>query len=257
MNATESPIAGHAAVAPCPTNQRRARFVSLFVVFVLGAALVGFLRGIDEPPALTRPVPAAPAAAAARPAPSYAQLMTDRPSRPEVVGAFDPVVRTEEMKLAALADRAQNRAFDGAPPTVPHPTGGMNTAASCLACHGSGLRVGARIAPKVSHPHYANCVQCHAPGAPPELANFATPEPGNGFIGAYRAGPGSRLATGAPPTVPHTTWMRQDCTSCHGLVARPGIRTTHPWLTNCTQCHAPSAALDQVAFPLPANGGAP
>jgi nitrate reductase (cytochrome), electron transfer subunit len=183
--------------------------------------------------------------------------MSGRPSLLETVGGFDPVVRTEEMKLAALADRAKNRAFDTAPPTIPHPTDGMSTAASCLACHGSGIRVGDRVATKVSHPHYANCVQCHALGAPPELARFATPEPDNGFVGAYRAGPGSRAAPGAPPMIPHTTWMRQDCSSCHGQVARPGIRTTHPWLTNCTQCHAPSAALDQVAFPLPATGGAP
>jgi cytochrome c-type protein NapB len=249
VNATEPPIAG--------PNQRHARLVSLLVVFVLGAALVGFLRGIEEPPALTRPAPAPLAAATARPAPSYAQLMTGQPALPGPVGAFDPVIRTEEMKLAALADRAKTRAFDTAPPTIPHTTDGMNTTASCLACHGAGIRVGERVATKVSHPHYANCVQCHVPGATPELARFATPEPDNGFVGAYRAGPGARLSPGAPPTIPHTTWMRQDCMSCHGLVARPGIRTTHPWLANCTQCHAPSAELDQVAFPLPANGGAP
>lgn len=250
MNVAESPTTEPVA------DPRRARFVSLLVVFVLGAALVGFLRGIEEPPTLARPAPA-PRATANRPAPSYAQLMSGRPPLSEAVGAFDPVVRTEEMKLAALADRAKNRAFDTAPPMIPHPTDGMNTAASCLACHGTGIKVGERVATKVSHPHYTNCVQCHAPGAPPELAKYVTSEPDNGFVGAYRSDPGSRLSPGAPPTIPHTTWMRQDCASCHGLIARPGIRTTHPWLTNCTQCHVPSAALDQVAFPLPANGGAP
>jgi nitrate reductase (cytochrome), electron transfer subunit len=252
VNATEPRITQLAA-----PSQRRARFVSLLVVFVLGAALVGFLRGIEEPPALTRPARTEPAAATARPAPGYAQLMNGQSVPHAAVGAFDPVVRTEQMKLTALADRAKNRAFDTAPPTIPHPTDGMSTVASCLACHGSGLRVGEKVATKGSHPHYANCVQCHAPDAPPELARFATSEPDNGFVGAYRSGPGSRASPGAPPTIPHTTWMRQDCTSCHGLVARPGIRTTHPWLTNCTQCHAPSAALDQVTFPLPANGGTP
>jgi cytochrome c-type protein NapB len=68
------------------------------------------------------------------------------------------------------------------------------------------------------------------------------------FVGVYRAGPGERANPGAPPTIPHHTWMRENCNSCHGLVTRPGTRTTHPWLTNCTQCHAPSAAHDQVEF---------
>ena len=242
---------------PQPTVRAHGRLASLLVVFAVGAALVGYLHGIVEPPPLARPGPAPSAAATARPAPSYTQVLTARPAVPDLVGVFDPVVRTDEMKLAALADRAKNRAYDGAPPTVPHPIEGLHAPAACLACHGSGLRVGDRVASKVSHPHFTNCVQCHAPGAPPELAQFATPEPGNAFAGTTRAGPGSRAGPGAPPTIPHTTWMRQDCTSCHGLVARPGLRTTHPWLTNCTQCHAPSAMLDQVAFPLPPVGGTP
>lgn len=221
MTAAEPPVA-----ASQPAGRAHKRLGSLFVVLVLGAALVGYLRGTVEPPPLARPAHAAHApSATTRLAPNYAQLMTDRSVPPASVGPFDPVVRTEEMKRAALADRAKNRAFDTAPPTIPHPTDGMRGAAACLACHGTGLKVGDRVASKVSHPHFTNCVQCHA--------------------------------AGAPPTVPHTTWMRQDCTSCHGTVSRPGLTTPHPWLTNCTQCHAPSAALDQVAFPLPPNGGAP
>lgn len=253
MTAAEPPVA-----ASQPAGRAHKRLGSLFVVLVLGAALVGYLRGTVEPPPLARPAHAAHApSATTRLAPNYAQLMTDRSVPPASVGPFDPVVRTEEMKRAALADRAKNRAFDTAPPTIPHPTDGMRGAAACLACHGTGLKVGDRVASKVSHPHFTNCVQCHAAGAPPELARFATPEPANGFAGTYRASSGSRAWPGAPPTVPHTTWMRQDCTSCHGTVSRPGLTTPHPWLTNCTQCHAPSAALDQVAFPLPPNGGAP
>ena len=85
---------------------------------------------------------------------TLAQLKFDKP------GIFDPVVRTEEMKLTALADRATNRAYDGAPPTIPHPSEGLY-AASCLACHGDGLKVGDRIASKISHAHLSNCTQCH------------------------------------------------------------------------------------------------
>jgi cytochrome c-type protein NapB len=172
---------------------------------------------------------------------ALSSLKFDRP------GVFDPVPRTEAMKESALADRARHRAFDMAPPTIPHPIE-QTSAASCLACHGSGMKVGDRVATKVSHPHYTNCTQCHVESSRPELDRFATPVAENTFQGAYRAGPGGRANPGAPPTIPHTTWMRQDCTSCHGQVARAGIRTTHPWLTSCTQCHAPSAALDQVDF---------
>jgi cytochrome c-type protein NapB len=150
------------------------------------------------------------------------------------------------MKLAALADRAKNRAYDGAPPIIPHPVEAQS-AASCLACHGEGLKIGERIASKISHAHLTNCTQCHVEQSRSGLP-WAVEPPVNDFVGVYRAGPGERANPGAPPTIPHHTWMRENCASCHGLVTRPGIRTTHPWLTNCTQCHAPSATLDQVNF---------
>jgi cytochrome c-type protein NapB len=231
---------------------RLRRFVPLLAVIGISLAVVGFFTGTREPAPSERPAP--PAVTAAGPVPpavvykdlptanlrpnanwqqSLGQLRYDRP------GVFDPVVRTEEMKLAALADRARNRAFDGAPPTIPHPVEAQS-AASCLACHGEGLKVGDRIASRISHAHLTNCTQCHVEQSPVPVENT--------FVGVYRAGPGERAGPGAPPTIPHHTWMRENCTSCHGLVTRPGTRTTHPWLTNCTQCHAPSAALDQVNF---------
>jgi nitrate reductase (cytochrome), electron transfer subunit len=167
---------------------------------------------------------------------SLADLKFDRP------GFFEPVIRTEEMKRTALADRAKNRAFDGAPPTIPHPVS-TPSAAGCLACHGEGLKVGDRVASKMSHAMMTNCTQCHI-----EQSSVSAETT---FVGVYRAGTGERANPGAPPTIPHHTWMRENCTSCHGLVTRPGTRTTHPWLTNCTQCHAPSAKLDQLDFSGP------
>jgi cytochrome c-type protein NapB len=235
------------------------RHVKLVVVLALGTALVGFLRGTREPGPLHRPPPLMQAAQDAPAAVTYSELAgakikanagwkTDldqlRSARP---GVFDPVVRTDEMKLAALADRSANRAYDGAPPVIPHPVQSMQSA-SCLACHQDGLRVGERVATKVSHPHYVNCTQCHVESKRSDTSWQVDPQAENEFRGIGRAGPGSRAWPGAPPTIPHSTWMRQDCTACHGLVARAGIRTTHPWLTNCTQCHAPSAKLDQVHF---------
>lgn len=236
---------------------RLRRSAPLLAAAVAGVALFGFLTGIREPARSGRPqlpppaghgeVPPAVAyaelpTAKLRPnanrASSLGQLLYDRPA------ATDPVVRTEEMKQAALADRARNRAYDGAPPAIPHPVE-ARSAAACLACHGEGLKVGDRIASKISHAHLSNCTQCHVEQSP---AGPPAPQPPaeNEFVGVFRAGPGERASPGAPPTIPHHTWMRENCASCHGPVSRPGTRTTHPWLTNCTQCHAPSAALDQV-----------
>jgi cytochrome c-type protein NapB len=247
---------------PSASRQSRAtRLLPLAGVIVLALTLVGFLEGIAEPKAATLPYVSAalhsstcevPDAAAyrniatARLSPnanfqsSLRQLQFEKPS------IFDPVERSPEMKLAALVDRTRTRAFDGAPPVIPH-TIEQQSAASCLACHGQGIRLGDRIATKISHPHYTNCTQCHVEsnnGGP----FVSTPSVENEFAGIRRSGPGERAYAGAPPTIPHTLWLRNDCTSCHGLVARPGLRTTHPWLSNCVQCHAPSAQIDRIPF---------
>lgn len=231
---------------------RLRKHVPILAVVGITVAAVGYLTGIREPrrPEIPPPPVSVPNAGlpdavdysrlttvqlrpAAGTTGTLAQLKFDKP------GIFDAVTRTEEMKLAALADRAKNRAYDGAPPTIPHPVEAQS-AAACLACHRDGIKVGDRVASAMSHAHFSNCTQCHVAQS---TAPFA-----NEFAGLYRAGPGTRASPGAPPTIPHSTWMRENCTSCHGLVTRPGIRTTHPWLTNCTQCHAPSATTDQRDF---------
>jgi nitrate reductase (cytochrome), electron transfer subunit len=232
--------------------RRLQRLTTLLAAVAIGLALFGFLSGIREPARPNRSVPSPRADRRSAPsAVAYSELPTAtlRPNavwdrslsqlKFELPELFAPVVRTEDMKLAALADRARNRAFDGAPPTIPHPVDVLS-AASCLICHGEGLKVGDRVASKVSHAMMSNCTQCHVEQAAVPVENT--------FVGVYRAGPGERASPGAPPTIPHHSWMRENCSSCHGLVTRPGTRTTHPWLTNCTQCHAASAALDQVEF---------
>ena len=70
----------------------------------------------------------------------------------------------------------------------------------------------------------------------------------NTFAGILRAGPGLRAMPHAPPTIPHTLQLRTDCLSCHGLIARPGLRTTHPWLQNCVQCHVTTTDRDTVPY---------
>lgn len=155
----------------------------------------------------------------------------------------DPVVNTPADKAATLALRASRRAYAGAPPTIPHPVD-ANLVGSCLGCHGSGVKVGDTIAPKISHVHLTNCTQCHAQAGTPGLGpEFPV---ANTFVGLESPTQGSRAWPGAPPVMPHSTRMREDCTSCHGTTGRAGIRSTHPWRANCLQCHATGAALNQT-----------
>jgi nitrate reductase (cytochrome), electron transfer subunit len=155
---------------------------------------------------------------------------------------------TADERMAATARRLERRAYDGAPPVVPHPID-QHSAASCLACHADGKIIKGRVASKVSHQHYSSCTQCHVPSS--GLVAGGTAESGfpplasNEFSGLETYGSGQRAYHGAPPTIPHPTIMRSDCASCHGISGAVGLKTSHPWRQSCTQCHAPSAELDQ------------
>ncbi|MFO0935860.1 MAG: hypothetical protein U0798_04995 [Gemmataceae bacterium] len=235
------------------------RFIPILATIAGSLAFVGFMVGIREPGDTDRPVardsvssagiphavayrdmPTAKLGANANWEQNVGQLKFDRPD------PFAPVVRTDEMKKVALADRMRNRAYDGAPPTIPHVVSERSVAA-CLVCHQEGLKVGDRVASRMSHALLTNCTQCHVESVHVD-SPFRNDTVETNFLGQLRSGPGQRASAGAPPSIPHRTFMRENCASCHGLLTRAGIRTTHPWLTNCTQCHAPSAQLDQVDF---------
>jgi cytochrome c-type protein NapB len=155
---------------------------------------------------------------------------------------------TEGQRLDAIAQRQSLRAFDGAPPVVPHPIP-QESSAACLPCHGPGLTIKDRVASKISHAHYGSCTQCHVPA---QTGPRITTDPvllaaltDNVFSGAVAPTKGARAWPGAPPTTPHSTLMRSDCNSCHGPTGLFGLRTPHPDRQNCVQCHAPDAGLDQ------------
>lgn len=149
-------------------------------------------------------------------------------------------------KLQSLAIRASRRAYNGAPPVIPHAVEQTNDAA-CYVCHGEGAVVGQRIANRMSHGPLANCVQCHAASTPPPFADPEQPGPSNSFVGLPAPVSAERAFEGAPPVIPHSTWMRERCLSCHGgQVGWPGLEVTHRWRTNCVQCHPTSPALEQA-----------
>jgi cytochrome c-type protein NapB len=96
----------------------------------------------------------------------------------------------------------------------------------------------------MSHGFLVNCLQCHATPPPKPFAHLDVVA-ANNFVGLPAPTSGERAFPGAPPVIPHSTWMRERCLSCHGGVAGwPGLEVTHRWRTNCKQCHALSAQLE-------------
>jgi nitrate reductase (cytochrome), electron transfer subunit len=169
---------------------------------------------------------------------------------PEPAPVHD-AVWTDADRWRVLEQRADHRAYDGAPPTVPHPIT-QSSSVSCVACHGPGLAIRDRVASRMSHAHLQDCTQCHVPAQSPfrSLTQTTLREPlaENTFVGVVDSGRGERAWPQAPPTIPHSTFMRTDCMSCHGPLGALALRTTHPERQSCTQCHVPDAGLDQYHF---------
>jgi len=158
---------------------------------------------------------------------------------------FAEIKPSETEKQRSTLTRASRRAFNGAPPVIPHLVEKTSSAA-CYACHGRGMRIGDRVANRMSHPFLANCTQCHAVPPPKPFTEQVVPAE-NTFVGLPAPMKGQRAFSGAPPTIPHSTWMRQQCLSCHGNKGGwAGIQSTHPWRTQCLQCHGQSAVLEQA-----------
>ncbi|MBK7075770.1 MAG: nitrate reductase cytochrome c-type subunit [Myxococcales bacterium] len=155
-----------------------------------------------------------------------------------------PRAGTPAERAAALAERDGRRAYEGAPPTIPHAVDQL-AAPACLTCHDRGLAIAGKHAPPMSHTPQASCLQCHVVAVDPRIAAPAVAAPETSFVGLRRAGGGAQAWTGAPPVIPHPTWMRERCESCHGPRGRQGLRTPHPGQQSCQQCHAPSATFDQ------------
>lgn len=231
-----------------PSERPLPRVINVALAIVLGLAVVGYLIGTR--PASRPDVSTAPSAAAsdphAVPGQTYLELrmrqygpnakvrsdLGDLRSALPAVSA--PVHRTAEQHLEAHATRIALRAYDGAPPVVPHPID-EQSAASCLGCHKEGVVVEGRVARAISHPPYASCTQCHVTAEP----RFEKPPPPhNTFAGHHPNKESEQAWPGAPPVIPHSVWMRDNCSSCHGVAGLPGLRTTHPDRPNCTQCHA-------------------
>ena len=146
----------------------------------------------------------------------------------------------DEAHQRTLDKYYNNRAFNGAPPSIPHPVKeelsmGENT---CLQCHQNGgfTEKFNAYAPVAPHPEMINCRQCHVAQNSQTIfkdSNFkksAVP-----LVGINNA------LQGSPPVIPHQIQMRENCLACHaGPSAPKEIRVTHPERINCMQCHVPN-----------------
>lgn len=138
--------------------------------------------------------------------------------------------------------RAKRRAYDGAPPVIPHKNFGMD----CRSCHTSkGLEIpDVGFAPPMPHEFangvsaMVNCKQCHV------FQEAVKPFVNSTFVALRQdLRRGKRLNPFAPPVMPHPVFMRENCFACHsGPAAREEIRTTHSERTNCQQCHVSTAS---------------
>ena len=266
-----------APVPPLQSPSRKLALIVALVVFTTGVS--GYFMGLLQAdrsagrslehriqPAVA-PAPRQPETSNLKSAPPEAPRYADLPDRtrqinhkwhsslatlpvpPAFVDGTPPPPADE---LASLRIRRESRrAYAGAPPTIPHPID-QQQSVSCLACHGQPTRIGPLAVPQISHPRYTNCIQCHAPmrGPGPDLATpspaLATPVLANTFAGLPPPTGGTRAYAGAPPTLPHTTAMRQNCVTCHGPGGSSAIKTPHPQRQNCIQCHALDATRETL-----------
>ena len=128
-----------------------------------------------------------------------------------------------------------NRAFYGAPPSIPHPITDVGIGSNaCLKCHQNGgfVEKFQAYTPVTPHPDKLNCVQCHV------QVKSKTKFVPSTFVSNKAPSIGNQALIGSPPVVPHGLQLRENCLSCHaGPSAVKEIRTSHPDRVNCRQCH--------------------
>jgi cytochrome c-type protein NapB len=233
---------------------RRWGIVALFVL--MACAGIGFVVGITDgvPRSLpVRPIVASPAEESGEvlPARSYAQMRQFRVGANRQfasrVADLEPQTSADipgnaNSKRLSLVRRARGRAYEGAPPVIPHSVEPMSSDA-CRSCHQLGVQLGQALASRIPHQSLSECQQCHVAASPLEEPSVLSE---SRFEGRPAPLAGDRAWDGAPPTIPHPTLMRENCLSCHGVHGSPGMQTSHPERVNCNQCHASSAELDRM-----------
>ena len=216
--------------------QQRLLWIGLF--FVLMPLIIWFVgESLRNPDAPSGPTPELRSSDVISPAQAnmynhYPEAMTLAEIHPDA-------------KPRRLANQAQNRAYPGAPPTIPHPVEDeQHIADDCLVCHRNGgyAPIYKRYAPVTPHPDFSNCRQCHVPQRTQQ--DF---RPTHWQAAAYPK-LNQRMTPTSPPVIPHRIQLREHCQSCHvGPGALAEIKVSHPHRTNCQQCHV--VQINGVVFP--------
>jgi len=162
----------------------------------------------------------------------------------------DSSARVGEIQPTSFAVRAKRRAFDGAPPVIPHVPFGVD----CVTCHTPTGKEIPTIGAAPANPHHndsqagslENCRQCHL------FSQTTTTFVDNAFQGMPQIHHETQRAySSAPPVTPHSLSMRTNCIACHaGPAARPEILCTHPERTNCVQCHLATDPASRSQQPI-------
>jgi cytochrome c-type protein NapB len=234
-----------------PLAHAPARVLALLAAVVVAVAAIGFATGMSNSSyrAKRPPLRERPPAGDVPPARSYAELQENPWTTPDAAFAWQksvaiaaaasvPAETTGASIERTLIERAERRAYDGAPPVVPHPIRASG-AAECLACHAEGFALGDRHASPIPHDAYASCTQCHVSAIAPftQVGGNAAAEAPSRWSGIVSPEQGEVAYPGAPPAVPHATMMRERCESCHGPQGHAALRTPHPDRLSCLQCH--------------------
>ncbi len=249
---------------PPPPRPRSAKANTLAVIAVFVLSVSGYFIGLRQTvreqvatPALdSDPAALVPEVAGTPSAPTYESIReaeigpnSDWQSRLSDLWPAPTLFAAIDSELLRVR-RQERRAYDGAPPVVPHPID-QTSAETCLQCHQDALPVGDVVASAISHPVYASCTQCHVSakglGSRWNTSDFDL-HTGNRFSGRHAAMLGERAYPDSPPTIPHAVHMRQNCLSCHGELGTSPIRTTHPERQSCVQCHVPGSEVDESNF---------
>ena len=242
--------------------------LSIFFAVVIGVALIGFMRATSSSSLdhdFQAPVHGTAVASVSDEVPSarsYRELRNtprgdgsgftgDLESlRDNLPSHIDMIVLGGTDEDADLAARAARWAYDGAPPIIPHPVR-QSSASECYACHQEGVKLAAHQASTIPHGSFQVCTQCHAMAAPnlpwgdqSEGLDDDPREVANNFVGMPASTKGPRWNSISPPQIPHKTFMRERCGSCHGVAGRNAIRSSHPYRQSCEQCHAPQAEVE-------------
>ncbi len=136
-----------------------------------------------------------------------------------------------------LKEYYKNRAFHGAPPSIPHVISNERSMGgkSCLSCHQNGgfVKKFDAYAPVVPHPEKINCRQCHVPQNEKQLFKQTD------FPKISAPNIHNKALVSSPPVIPHQLQLHENCLACHGGPSAPvEIRVSHPERVNCRQCHA-------------------